>query len=54
MEYQLWKAILAVIVTLDMPRTAATFDFSDQEIVQVYYWSVICDRPTSWACQKRH
>jgi hypothetical protein len=54
MEYQLWKAIVAVLVTLDMPRTSATFDFSDQEIVQVYYWSVICDRPTSWACQKRH
>jgi len=54
MEYQLWKAIVAVLVALDMPGAPAAFDFSDQEIVRVYYWSVVCDRPTSWACQKRH
>jgi hypothetical protein len=54
MEYQLWKAIVAVLAALDLPCAPTTFDFADQEIVQVYYWSVICDRPTSWACHKRH
>ena len=54
MEHQLWKAIVAVLLTLDKPRTPTRFDFSDEDIVKVYYWSVICDRPTSWACCKKH
>src|SRR5436305_2028377 len=54
MEHQLWKAIVAVLLTLDKPRTSTAFDFSDEDIVKVYYWSVICDRPTSWACLKKN
>jgi hypothetical protein len=54
MEHQLWKAIVAVVLTLDKPRTPTRFDFSDADIVGVYYWSVICDRPRCWACQKRN
>ena len=27
------------------------FAYSDERIVQVYYWAVIHDRPTSWACR---
>src|SRR5947207_147359 len=53
MEHQLWKAIVAVLAELDKPVTPADFDFSDEEIVKVYYWAVIHDRPTSWACLKR-
>jgi hypothetical protein len=54
MEHQLWKAIVAVLLTLNNPRTPTRFDFSDEDVVKVYYWSVICDRPTSWACRKEH
>jgi hypothetical protein len=54
MEHQLWKAIVAVLAELDKAVTPADFDFSDERIVAVYYWAVIHDRPTSWACQKRH
>jgi hypothetical protein len=54
MEYQLLKAIVALLATLDKPRTPTRFDFSDEDIVTAYYWSVICDRPTSWACRKEH
>ena len=54
MEHQLFKAIVAVVCSLDNLATAPRFDFSDQDIVLVYYWSVIYDRPTSWACQRRH
>jgi Transposase DDE domain len=54
MEHQLWKAIVAVLLSLDNPRPPTRFDFSDEDIVKVYYWSVICDRPTSWACHKKH
>jgi hypothetical protein len=54
MEHQLWKAIVAVLLALDKPRTSTRFDFSDEDIVKVYYWSVIGDRPTSWACRPEH
>src|SRR6266550_2237656 len=54
MEHQLWKAIVGVLLTLDSPPTPTKYDFSDQDIVKVYYWSVICDRPTSWACCKHN
>jgi DDE family transposase len=54
MEHQLWKAIVAVLLSLDNPRTPTRFDFSDEDIVQVYYWSVIHDRPTAWACRPKH
>jgi hypothetical protein len=54
MEHQLYKAILAVLLALDHPRTPARFDFTDADIVKVYYWSVIRDRPTSWACRKQN
>ena len=54
MEHQLWKAIVAVLLALDNPQTLTRFDFSDRDIVKVYYWAVIHDRPTSWACRKRN
>jgi hypothetical protein len=52
MEHQLFKAIVAVLAALDKRRTPARFDFTDEDVVKIYYWSVICDRPTSWACRK--
>ncbi len=52
MEHQLWKAIVAVLADLHKPRTPARFDFTDADIVAVYYWAVIHDRPTCWACRK--
>jgi Transposase DDE domain len=54
MEHQLLKEIVALLATLDKPRTPTRFAFSDEEIVRVYYWAVICDRPSSWACRKEH
>jgi hypothetical protein len=54
MEYQLWKAIVVVLLSVDTPPTPLSFDFSDVDIVKVFYWSVICDRPTSWACRKKN
>jgi hypothetical protein len=54
MEHQLWKAIIAVLATLDKSRKSTAFDFSDEDIVKVFYWAVVHDRPTSWACQLRN
>src|SRR5436305_956175 len=54
MEYRLWQAIVAVLSDLDNPRTPARFDFTDRDVVAVYYWAVIHDRPTTWALDRRH
>jgi len=54
MEHQLWKAIVAVLLSLDKPRTPARFGFSDEDIVKAYYWAVIHDRPTCWACSGKN
>jgi hypothetical protein len=54
MEYQLWSQIVALLPTLDKVRTGRVGDYTDAGIVQVWYWSVIHDRPVSWACQRRH
>jgi Transposase DDE domain len=53
-EGQLWKLIVAVLAMIDKRPRRASQDFSDEEIVQVFYWSVIHDRPISWACQPRN
>jgi Transposase DDE domain len=54
MEHQLWNAIVAILGTLGKPRKRRACDFDDVEIVKVYYWSVIHDRPVTWACRKEH
>jgi len=54
MEHQLWKAIIAVLALLDKARKSTKCDFSDEDIVRVFYWSVVHDRPVSWACEHRN
>lgn len=54
MEGQLWKSIVAVLTRLDKRRKRAAEDFSDEEIVKVFYWAVIHDRPISWACEREN
>lgn len=51
MEGQLWSAILMVLARVDKRRKMARETFSDEEIVKVFYWAVIHDRPVSWACR---
>jgi hypothetical protein len=54
MQHQLWLSIVAVLVSLDKSPTPATFDFSDQDIVKVYYWAVLNDKSTGWACELKN
>lgn len=54
MEHQLWRAIIAVLAELGKARKPTNCDFSDQDIVHVYYWAVLHDRPTAWACNPQH
>jgi hypothetical protein len=51
-EGQLWKAIVMVLAQLGKRRKRGNEDFSDEDIVKVFYWAVINDRPISWACQR--
>jgi hypothetical protein len=54
MEGQLWKGIVMVLSQVHKRRKRAAESFSDEEIVRVFYWAVIHDRPISWACQRRN
>ena len=54
MEHQLWKAIVALLATLGKPRKRRDKDYTDHDIVQIYYWAVIHDRSQAWACQQKH
>jgi len=48
MERELWKQLYRMVVRLDNLWTNGLY--RPAEIVVVYLWAVIHDRPTSWAC----
>lgn len=52
MERELWKQLYCVVVRLDNGWTNGFYRAS--EIVVVFLWAVIHDRPTSWACDRRN
>ena len=54
MEHQLWLAIVALLTTLDPKPKATMYDYSNQDIVRIFYWAVIHDRPTCWACNRQN
>jgi IS5 family transposase len=53
MEHQLWKEILRVLRSINKPPKNAKEQYSDEEIVRVWLWAVLHDRPVSWACQRQ-
>ena len=48
MERELWSQLYILASELD--RTNRNEFYRNWEIVVVYFWAVIHDRPTSWAC----
>lgn len=52
MERQLWNAIVTILAELCKKVKPTRFRFSSADIIKVYYWAVIHDRPVSWACQR--
>lgn len=54
MEYQLWKTIFALLKLIDNSPFDPNLTFSNAAIVKVWFWAVIHDRPTSWACDKKN
>ena len=52
MERELWKQLYLIVVRVDTGWTNGFFRAS--EIVVVFLWAVVHDRPTSWACDRRN
>lgn len=52
MERELWKQLYVMVVRLDNLWTNGLYRHA--EILVVYLWAVIHDRPTSWACDPRN
>lgn len=53
MEAQLFRRLYKLMYSLAHPRQKRT-QFSDHIIALVYLWSVLCDRPVCWACDKQN
>jgi len=53
MERELWRRIVGALKRLPptRPRNAV---YTDPQIMAVYLWSVLHDRPVSWACDRRN
>lgn len=47
MERELWKALYALSLELDKPW--GCWRYSTAEVLAVYFWAAVHDRPTSWA-----
>lgn len=52
MERELWNELYSLVKSLD--NTMAGQFYRNWEIVMIYLWAVIHDRPTSWATQPEH
>ena len=48
MERELWDQLYRLALECDRSKSKAFY--RDWEIVVIYFWAVIHDRPTSWAC----
>lgn len=53
MERQLLNLIVSILREI-VQRKRGRRRFCDAAVVRVYYWSVLCDRPVSWACNPRN
>ena len=51
MEAKLYASLYKFVWSLAHPRRKRVI-FNDHIIVMVYLWSVLWDRPVSWACDK--
>lgn len=52
MERELWKLLYVIATKLDKPW--GRWKYSTSDIVVVYLWSVVHDRPMSWGVVKAH
>ena len=50
MERELWTLLYAVATKLD--KRWGHWKYSTADILVVYFWCVVCDRPMCWGTQK--
>jgi hypothetical protein len=54
MERELWTSVRRMIDDLSRHRSdTAQHTFATAEVLRVYFWAVLHDRPVSWACDPR-
>ena len=53
MEHQRWSEVQGLIRQLARPKRGRC-DYSDGDIARTYYWAVVHDRPTAWACDPKN
>jgi hypothetical protein len=53
MEHQLWPVLQQHLASLPS-RFNPHYTYRDHDIVRVYLWAVLHDRPTVWACCKKN
>ena len=54
MERELWSVLYQLAKAWDRPSWWTAEVYQDYEIVAVYCWAVLHERPTSWACDPRN
>ncbi len=56
MEHRTWKLLVRAVRSADRRRrrVGRRKVYSDQQIVKMYLWAVMHDRPMYWACDLRH
>jgi hypothetical protein len=52
MEAKLYRVVYRFVISIAHCRRGKRQQFSDYTIVLVYLWSVLHDRPVSWACDR--
>ena len=50
MEGELWKDVRSIVTELGKRYHSKRKQYSDAEVVLVYLWAVLHDRPVCWAC----
>lgn len=53
MENELYKKVYHMVMKLYRKTNLKRIKFTDADIVLIYLWSVLHDRPTCWACNKK-
>lgn len=50
MERERFRLVKSLLRRIGRRRRSRRQRYTDGTIVEVYFWSVICDRPVYWAC----
>ena len=54
MEREIWIQVTKLVAKTSGITMNGRFTFSVEQIVLTYFWSVLHDRPISWACRAEH